>query len=112
MTFKFPLPVELGLMCMSPHSLPKRRAPKRPFVIVNKAVMVKHSTQLSVVSYNLLAQDLLEKNMHLYTQCSPDQLKWDFRKNNLLDDLTQSSADVGVVLLWVRCHWFTCGMIS
>ena len=61
---------------------------------INKEVKVKHSAQLSVVSYNLLAQDLIQKNMHLYTHCSNADLAWDYRKDNLLKDLAQSSADV------------------
>lgn len=77
-------------------SMPKRRAPKRPLVEINKEVRVKDSTHLSVVSYNLLAQDLIETNKHLYTHCPPEQLEWDFRKDNLISDLTQSSADVRV----------------
>ena len=47
-----------------------------------------------MVSYNLLAQDLIEKNMYLYTHCTGEELSWEFRKDNLLNDLTQSSADV------------------
>jgi mRNA deadenylase 3'-5' endonuclease subunit Ccr4 len=75
---------------------PKRRAPKRPLVETNKEVRVKDSTHLSVVSYNLLAQDLLDSNEYLYTHCPQEQLAWDYRKDNLLDDLKQSSADVSV----------------
>lgn len=75
-------------------SLPKHRHPKRPLVEVKREVKVKRSTHLSVVSYNLLAQDLIEKNLHLYQQCSSEHLKWEFRKHNLINDLTESSADV------------------
>lgn len=77
--------------------MPKRRPPKRPLVEANKEVRVKDSTHLSVVCYNLLAQDLIDTNNHLYTHCPPQQLAWDFRKENLLSDLTLSSADVSVV---------------
>ena len=74
--------------------MPKRRTPKRPLVDINKDLKTKHSSRLSVVCYNLLAQDLIEKNMHLYTHCTTDELSWEFRRDNLLSDLTQSSADV------------------
>lgn len=63
-------------------------------VEVNKELKLKHTTRLSVLSYNLLAQSLLENNMYLYDQQHPDDLDWDVRKNNLLVELSQSSADV------------------
>ena len=75
-------------------SMSKCHTPKRPLVEANQEVRVKHSTQLSVVCYNLLAQDLIAANMYLYTHCSAQQLDWDFRRENLLKDLTQASADV------------------
>lgn len=66
-------------------------------VDVNEELKLKHSTHISVISYNLLAQDLIEKNLHLYNHRSPEHLKWDYRKENLLSDLTQSAADVSMV---------------
>ena len=52
-------------------------------------------TAMSVLSYNLLAQDLILKNWNLYSEAVPELLEWDFRKDNLLKDLTTSQADVG-----------------
>ncbi len=52
------------------------------------------STTVSVLSYNLLAQDLIRKNRYLYSDAVPELLEWDFRKTNLLKDLTDSGADV------------------
>ena len=49
---------------------------------------------ISVLSYNLLAQDLIAKNRNLYSNAVPELLEWDFRKDNLLKDLTSSQADV------------------
>lgn len=53
------------------------------------------ATTVSVLSYNLLAQDLIRKNLYLYSDAVPELLEWDFRKTNLLKDLTESDADVG-----------------
>lgn len=67
-------------------------------VDVNKAVGESEgasATTISVLSYNLLAQDLITKNLYLYSDAAPELLEWDFRKNNLLKDLTDSNADVG-----------------
>jgi hypothetical protein len=71
-------------------------------VEVNKAVQESEegggreesSTTVSVLSYNLLAQDLIRKNRYLYSDAVPELLEWDFRKTNLLKDLTDSGADV------------------
>ena len=66
-------------------------------VKVNKEVKLDGDsvTTVSVLSYNLLAQDLIRKNRYLYSDALPEVLEWDFRKTNLLKDLTESQADVG-----------------
>ena len=69
-------------------------------VEVNKAVEKSEgggesATAVSVLCYNLLAQDLIRKNRYLYSDAVPELLEWDFRKMNLLKDLTDSDADVG-----------------
>lgn len=51
-------------------------------------------TTVSVLCYNVLAQDLIRKNRYLYSDAIPELLEWDFRKTNLLRDLTDSNADV------------------
>ena len=53
------------------------------------------ATTVSVLCYNLLAQDLIRKNRYLYSDAVPELLEWDFRKTNLLKDLADSDADVG-----------------
>lgn len=60
------------------------------------------STVLSVVSYNILAQDLLHKNQHLYTHCPPELLDWEYRKWNILNELVESNADVSVLCLQLQ----------
>lgn len=69
-------------------------------VEVNKAVeesegVRESTTTVSVLCYNLLAQDLIRKNRYLYSDAVPELLEWDFRKMNLLKDLSDSGADVG-----------------
>ena len=70
-------------------------------VDVNKRLDADSSTTVSVLCYNLLAQDLIHKNMYLYDSHEPDVLSWDYRKINLFADLRGSKADV-------RCTLFVC----
>lgn len=46
------------------------------------------------MSYNILAQDLLQDNAYLYRHCDPGVLPWDFRLPNLLREIEQYDADV------------------
>lgn len=48
----------------------------------------------SVVSYNILSQELLEDNKYLYHHCHPDVLPWSHRLPNLLAEIQQLDADV------------------
>lgn len=48
----------------------------------------------SVVSYNILSQDLLEDNAYLYRHCHPAVLPWSHRLPNLLAEIQQLDADV------------------
>ncbi|XP_030200818.1 protein angel homolog 2 isoform X1 [Gadus morhua] len=48
----------------------------------------------SVMSYNILSQDLLHENSYLYRHCDPGVLPWDFRLPNLLREIRQYDADV------------------
>uniref|UniRef100_A0A4W3IEZ6 Angel homolog 2 (Drosophila) n=1 Tax=Callorhinchus milii TaxID=7868 RepID=A0A4W3IEZ6_CALMI len=47
----------------------------------------------SLMSYNILAQDLLEDNNHLYRHCSWPLLQWEFRFN-IFQELKQLDADI------------------
>ena len=76
--------------------MPRRRAPLRPTVVVNKEVPSSNSFKLSVLSYNLLAQDLISSNPSLYSERDPGHLDWEFRKRNLLSELRLNSMDVSV----------------
>ena len=48
----------------------------------------------TVMSYNILSQDLLHENAYLYSHCDPSVLPWDFRLPNLLREIRQYDADV------------------
>ncbi|CAN9507543.1 unnamed protein product [Ophioblennius macclurei] len=48
----------------------------------------------SVMSYNLLSQDLLQDNAYLYRHCSPALLAWSYRLPNLLSEIRRHSADI------------------
>ncbi|XP_069003340.1 protein angel homolog 2 isoform X1 [Embiotoca jacksoni] len=48
----------------------------------------------SVMSYNILSQELLRDNGFLYGHCEPGVLRWDFRLHNLLQEIQQHDADV------------------
>ena len=77
-------------------------APMRPIASVNRKLQTGHpSTVFSVVSYNVLAQDLLHKNQYLYTRCPPELLTWEYRKWNILNELVESTADVSVLCLYL-----------
>ncbi|XP_062325923.1 protein angel homolog 1 isoform X2 [Osmerus eperlanus] len=48
----------------------------------------------TVMSYNILAQDLLETNQHLYSHCPLEALQWDYRFHNLLQELQKWEPDI------------------
>ena len=64
---------------LSCFSLGRLHAPLRPMVDVNKRLDADSSTTVSILRYNLLAQDLIHKNMYLYDSHEPDVLSWDYR---------------------------------
>ncbi|MEE6516762.1 hypothetical protein FKM82_026473 [Ascaphus truei] len=48
----------------------------------------------TVMSYNILSQDLLEDNCHLYKHCRRPLLFWSYRLTNILQELKQLDADI------------------
>ncbi|XP_030627493.1 protein angel homolog 2 [Chanos chanos] len=48
----------------------------------------------SVMSYNILSQELLHDNAYLYRHCSLPILDWSYRFSNILKELEQHNADV------------------
>ncbi|XP_053624563.1 protein angel homolog 1 isoform X2 [Plodia interpunctella] len=52
------------------------------------------SFKFKVVSYNVLAQCLLEYHPYLYTGCHPHNLKWKVRAPRLFDEIVKLSPDI------------------
>uniref|UniRef100_A0A8D2IHT0 Angel homolog 2 n=1 Tax=Varanus komodoensis TaxID=61221 RepID=A0A8D2IHT0_VARKO len=48
----------------------------------------------TVMSYNILSQDLLEDNSHLYKHCRRHILAWNYRFPNILNDIKELDADI------------------
>lgn len=48
----------------------------------------------TVLSYNVLAQGLLEDNPYLYQHCREEVLQWPLRRQNLLAELREANADI------------------
>ncbi|KAE8586066.1 hypothetical protein XENTR_v10021539 [Xenopus tropicalis] len=48
----------------------------------------------SVLSYNILSQDLADQNPELYQHCDPSILHWDYRWPNILQELQHWEADI------------------
>ena len=76
------------------------RVPQRPRVSVENYRSdhrgIKYPT-LSIVTYNLLAQDLIGKNMSLYYP--GEHLEWEYRRQRLLNELLATHADVSEVYI-------------
>ncbi|XP_033497775.1 protein angel homolog 1 [Epinephelus lanceolatus] len=54
----------------------------------------KASMDFTVMSYNILAQDLLEVNWELYTHCPPEVLDWSYRCSLLLQEIQKWEPDI------------------
>ncbi|XP_076011216.1 protein angel homolog 2 isoform X2 [Genypterus blacodes] len=48
----------------------------------------------TVLSYNILSQELLNDNNYLYRHCDPGVLLWDYRLRNLLAEMQNYNADI------------------
>ncbi|XP_043552859.1 protein angel homolog 1-like isoform X1 [Chiloscyllium plagiosum] len=52
------------------------------------------SFEFTIMSYNILSQDLLETNSDLYSHCQPEFLKWEFRFQNILQEFETWQPDI------------------
>ncbi|XP_033917765.1 protein angel homolog 1 isoform X2 [Melopsittacus undulatus] len=50
--------------------------------------------EFRVMSYNILAQDLVEQSLDLYQHCHPDILNWNYRLPNILQEIQHWDPDV------------------
>ena len=82
-------------------------------VILNKNYTGRRYLNFSVVSYNVLAQNLIEANDHLYTGLEPYYLSWEYRSQNLLKEIKRYSPDVSldnitfscIYCIYLYCIW-------
>ncbi|KAG9461521.1 hypothetical protein GDO78_016579, partial [Eleutherodactylus coqui] len=54
----------------------------------------KEAFDFTVMSYNILSQDLLEDNASLYAHCRRPYLFWNYRLPNILRELQEMNADI------------------
>lgn len=54
----------------------------------------KASMDFTIMSYNILADDLLMANMELYTHCPLEVLDWGYRSTRVLEEVLKWSPDV------------------
>lgn len=70
----------------------------------------KASMDFTVMSYNILAMDLLEANQELYTHCPLEVLDWSYRYSLIVEeilkwapDVSQGPADSKYIVLFFVC---------
>ncbi|KAK7903869.1 hypothetical protein WMY93_016476 [Mugilogobius chulae] len=54
----------------------------------------KSEFRFTVMSYNILSQDLLEANQDLYTHCPLEVLEWSYRSRLLLEEIQKWAPDI------------------
>lgn len=57
----------------------------------------KATMDFTVMSYNILAEDLLEAHQELYTHCPLEVLDWSYRGKLILDEIGKWEPDVGQI---------------
>uniref|UniRef100_A0A3P9Q2H0 Angel homolog 1 (Drosophila) n=2 Tax=Poecilia reticulata TaxID=8081 RepID=A0A3P9Q2H0_POERE len=62
--------------------------------VLTPITIKKASLDFTVMSYNILAQDLLELNQHLYAHCPLEVLQWSYRCNLLLIEIKKWAPDI------------------
>ncbi|GBP46400.1 Protein angel homolog 2 [Eumeta japonica] len=63
-------------------------------VTKRKSNVNKNCCKFKLMSYNVLAQYLLEYHPHLYTECDPQNLTWDRRSKLLYEEIVNLSPDI------------------
>jgi mRNA deadenylase 3'-5' endonuclease subunit Ccr4 len=67
--------------------------------MANPATEVKatpYRLLFTIMSYNVLAQDLLQSHPHLYYGHDHMALKWEYRSQILLSEIQEANADVRI----------------
>lgn len=65
--------------------------------VLTPITIKKASLDFTVMSYNILAQDLLELNQHLYAHCPLEVQQWSYRCNLLLNEIEKWAPDVSQI---------------
>lgn len=56
--------------------------------------MKSKTFDFTLMSYNVLNQDMLESNPHLYTDCDPLHLQWEQRRERILNEIVREQPDL------------------
>ncbi|BES93637.1 carbon catabolite repressor protein [Nesidiocoris tenuis] len=62
--------------------------------LLGEEKMPANRALVTVLSYNVLAQDLIVANPHLYSEHEPEDLLWENRKPLLFEEFLKSKADI------------------
>lgn len=65
-------------------------------IFINISAKNDNFSDFSLLSYNVLAQNLIEKYPHFYDWSNESVLKWEYRSITLLDEIKQFNADVSM----------------
>jgi protein angel len=63
---------------------------------VDKVKNTPYHLLFTVMSYNVLAHDLLQSHPYLYYKHQPDALEWKHRSQILLSEIQEANADVRI----------------
>ncbi|XP_054169210.1 protein angel homolog 2-like [Oppia nitens] len=76
----------------------RQKVAKYRTISYNKSVNINNcksdAFKFSIMSYNILSQNLLEDHKYLYGHCNKDALKWPQRGHQLVKELLESNADI------------------
>ena len=50
--------------------------------------------EITIATYNILADNLMKDNYYLYSQCDEEYLTWDYRRKNLVEEISHLHPDV------------------
>ena len=81
---------------ISPHQLGRKM---QNIPIPNEISNVRDNFNFSVLSYNILSDELLWQTTQLYTDCPGWTLQWEYRKDNLIREIESYNADVSILIL-------------
>ncbi|CAG2177792.1 unnamed protein product, partial [Oppiella nova] len=66
----------------------------RPFIKTNDSNSRTNGFKFSIMSYNILSQNLLNEHKYLYHHCEPTHIEWPRRGHLIVNELLESNADI------------------